>query len=146
MTPDEVENLAYNSDMLLNWDIKCVRQPEDDAVFIGVFLYRHGTPLDYNPIKGLAYYHNHILPKEITKITKHLQDMYGGKEIKKGDRVLLEGSRQFYDPRSIARLARSISDTFDMVPVITLEFEGLDQEQMRDAGLPDAKLLPIPGK
>ena len=30
----------YNTDNVLNWEIKCFREPEDEAKFIGVFLYR----------------------------------------------------------------------------------------------------------
>ena len=27
--------------------MKCTRDPEEEAKFIGVFLYRNGTPFDY---------------------------------------------------------------------------------------------------
>ncbi|MXX21292.1 MAG: hypothetical protein F4Y82_01485 [Cenarchaeum sp. SB0665_bin_23] len=146
MTPAEVAELSYDEKFLLNWDIKCTRQPEEDAIFIGVFMYRHGTPLDYTPIKGIVFYHNHIPNNEIPRITRHLRDRYGGKETKKGDRVFLADSKQFYDPVGISSLALSMEKTFDTKTVITLEFEGMSQEEMRDAGLPDSKLLPIPGK
>lgn len=146
MTPAEVAELSYDEKFLLNWDIKCTRQPEEDAIFIGVFMYRHGTPLDYTPIKGIVFYHNHIPNNEIPRITRHLRDRYGGKETKKGDRVFLADSKQFYDPVGISSLALSMEETFDTKTVITLEFEGMSQEEMRDAGLPDSKLLPIPGK
>lgn len=146
LTADDLDGFSYDQDKLLNWEIKCTRQPEEDAVFIGVFLYRHGTPLDYKPIRGVVYYHNHVSSGDVSKITAHLRDRYGGKEIKKGDRVFLSDSRVFYDPAEIASLARSMEETFDTKAVITLEFEGLTQEQMREAGLPDAKLLPIPSK
>lgn len=146
LTADEVAGFSYDQDRLLNWEIKCTRQPEEDAVFIGVFMYRNGTPLDYTPMKGVVYYHNHVPREDLPKITRHLQDRYGGDETKKGDRVFLSGSREFFDPAEIAALARSMEDAFDTKAVITLEFEGLTQDQMRDAGLPDAKLLPVPGR
>ena len=146
LTADEVAGFSYDQDRLLNWEIKCTRQPEEDAVFIGVFMYRNGTPLDYTPMKGVVYYHNHVPREDLPRITQHLRERYGGNETKKGDRVFLSGSREFFDPTEIAALARSMEDTFDTEAVITLEFEGLTQDQMRDAGLPDAKLLPIPGE
>lgn len=146
LTADEMETISYDQNKLLNWEIKCTRTPEEDAVFIGVFLYRNGTPLDYTPIKGVVYYHNHVPTDEIPKITEHLQKRYGGKETKKGDRVFLMGSREFFDPAEIASLARSMEETFGTVTIISLEFDGLSQEQMRESGLPDAKLLPVPGK
>lgn len=146
ITADDMDGFSYDQSKLLNWEIKCTRQPEEDAIFIGIFMYRNGTPLDYTPMKGVVYYHNHVPSEELSKITAHLQRRYGGKEVKKGDRVFLSGSKEFYDPTEIAALARSMADTFDTTTVITLEFEGLDQEQMHKAGLPDAKLLPIPGK
>ena len=146
LTADEMDGFSYDQDKLLNWEIKCTRPPEEDAVFIGVFLYRHGTPMDYSPVQGVVYYHNHVPSKELPKITGHLRARYGGKEIKKGDRVFLSGSRVFYDPAEIASLARSMEESFDTRAVITLEFDGMTQEEMQKAGLPDAKLLPIPGK
>ena len=146
MTPAEVADLTYNTSRLLNWDIKCVRAPEEDAIFIGIFMYRQGTPLDYTPIRGIVYYHNHIESSELPSITRYLQDKYGGKEIKKGDRTFLSGSREIYKPSEIASLAQGMEEKFSTKAVITLEFEGLSQDEMRAAGLPDAKLLPIPGK
>ena len=58
ITPDEMEKFGYNPDKLLNWDIKCTKHPEEEARFIGIFLYRNGTPYDYESIKGITYYHN----------------------------------------------------------------------------------------
>ena len=146
MTPEEVADLTYDEQFLLNWDIKCVRQPEEDAIFIGVFMYRRGTPLDYKPIQGVVFYHNHISNDEVSRIIQHLKSRYGGKETKKGDRVFLTGSKEFYDPAGISSLALSMEESFNTKSVITLEFEGMSQEAMRNAGLPDSKLLPIPGK
>jgi len=37
LTPDEVEKFTYPEDKLLNWDMKCIREPEEEARFIGVF-------------------------------------------------------------------------------------------------------------
>lgn len=146
MTPKEVAELSYDEKFLLNWDIKCTRQPEEDAIFIGVFMYRHGTPLDYTPMQGVVFYYNRISSDEVSLIIRHLKNRYGGKETKKGDRVFLTGSKEFYDPTGISSLALSMEETFDTQTVITLEFEGMSQEDMRNAGLPDSKLLPIPGK
>lgn len=144
ITPDEVAEVTYDTDRLLNWEIKCTRAPDRDAIFIGVFMYRHGTPLDYTSIKGIVYYHNHIEKSEIPKITRHLRTRYGGKETRKGDRVFLVGSKEIYEPAELASLARSMEKTFNTKSVITLEFDGLTQDQLRAAGLPDSKLLPIP--
>ena len=55
LTSEEVENLTHDPDKILNWEIKCIREPEEDAKFIGVFLYRHGTPYDYDSKKGIVY-------------------------------------------------------------------------------------------
>ena len=51
LTIDEVEKLTYDTNKVLLWEIKCTREPEEDAIFIGVFLYRNGTPFDYTPMK-----------------------------------------------------------------------------------------------
>ncbi|EPA04922.1 hypothetical protein BG20_I1075 [Candidatus Nitrosarchaeum limnium BG20] len=55
ITADEMEKFVYNEEKLMNWEIKCVREPEVDAIFIGVFMYRNGTPYDYESVKGITY-------------------------------------------------------------------------------------------
>ena len=146
LTPDEVEKFTYNEDKLLNWDIKCIREPEDQAIFIGIFLYRNGTPYDYEEIKGICYYHNHIERKELPEITKFLKERYGGEQMEKGDRIFLKDSKQFFSPKEIASLAKEMESKFKTKATITLEFQDMTQDEMKEGGLPDAKLLPIPGK
>ena len=146
ITPDEIEKYVYNEDKLLNWEIKCTKEPEEEARFIGVFLYRNGTPYNYESIKGLTYYYNNIPRSELPSITKFLQDKFGGKEMEKGERIFLKDSKQLYSGKEIADLARSIETKFSTKAIITLEFQDLTQEEMKEGGLPEAKLLPIPGK
>ena len=146
ITPDEIEKFVYNEDKLLNWEIKCTKEPEEEARFIGVFLYRNGTPYDYESIKGLTYYYNNIPRSELPTITKFLQDKFGGKEMEKGERIFLKDSKELYSGKEIADLARAIEIKFSTKAIITLEFQDLTQEEMKEGGLPEAKLLPIPGK
>ncbi|MFB5607321.1 MAG: hypothetical protein ACE5RG_04375 [Candidatus Nitrosomaritimum yanchengensis] len=146
ITPDEIEKFVYNEDKLLNWEIKCTKEPEEEARFIGVFLYRNGTPYDYESIKGLTYYYNNIPRSELPSITKFLQDKFGGKEMEKGERIFLKDSKELYSGKEIADLARAIESKFSTKAIITLEFQDLTQEEMKEGGLPEAKLLPIPGK
>lgn len=146
LTADEMSGFAYPEDRLLNWEIKCVREPEDEARFIGVFMYRHGAPSDYTPIRGIAYYHNNINRDELPSVTKFLKKRYGGDEFEKGERIFLKGSDEIYSGSDIASLARDLESELDARAVITLEFEGLTEQDAKSAGLPEAKLLPIPGK
>lgn len=146
ITPEEMETFSYDEEKMLNWEIKCTREPEEDAIFIGVFLYRNGTPYDYESIKGLTYYHNHIPRTELPEITKFLKEKYGGKELEKGDRIILQGSKEFFSPKEIASLAKEMESKFNTKAIISLEFDKLDAEELKSAGLPEAKLLPIPGK
>ena len=146
LTSDEMENFSYDEKKLLNWEIKGVREPEENAVFIGVFLYRNGTPLDYKPTKGIVYYYNNVSRTELPSITKFLKNKFGGKEKEKGDRIFLEGSQEIYSAKDIASLAKELESNFNTKSVISLEFENLTEEERKESGLPDAKLLPIPGK
>ena len=146
LTADEVEQLTHNPDKILNWEIKGIRKPEEEAKFIGVFTYRKGTPLDYEMKKGIVYYHNNIDRKEIPEITKFLEKRYGGEKIEKGERIFLDGSKEIYAGKEIADLARALDEKFDTTSVISIELEGVTQEQLKEWGYPDAKLLPIPGK
>jgi hypothetical protein len=146
ITPDEIEKFSYNEDKLLNWEIKCLKEPEEEARFIGVFLYRDGTPWDYESVKGITYYHNNIPRSELPSITKFLHDRFEGKEMEKSERIFLKGSKEIYSGKEIATLARGIETNFNTKAVITLEFRDLSPEEMKEGGLPESKLLPIPGK
>ena len=146
LTADEVEKLTHDPDKILNWEIKGVRKPEEEAKFIGVFMYRHGTPLGYEIKKGIVYYYNNIDIKEIPEITKFLEERYGGKKIEKGERIFLDGSKEIYAGKDIAELARALDERFDTTSAISIELEDVTQEQLKEWGYPDAKLLPIPGK
>ena len=146
LTADEVEKLTHDPDKILNWEIKGVRKPEEEAKFIGVFIYHKGTPLNYEMKKGIVYYHNNIDRKEIPEITKFLEERYGGKKIEKGERIFLDGSKEIYAGKDIAELARALDERFDTTSAISIELEDVTQEQLKEWGYPDAKLLPIPGK
>ncbi len=146
LTPDEIETFTYDVEKLINWEIKCIREPEEEAIFIGVFLYRHGTPHDYESIKGVCMYYNHIDRDEVLQIKKFLKDKFGGKEMEKGDRILLADSKQIYSGKDIAALARDMESNFNTKTIISLEFRGMSEEEQKEAGLPEAKLLPIPGE
>jgi len=36
LTSDDISKMEYDSNKVLNWDIKCIREPEESAQFIGV--------------------------------------------------------------------------------------------------------------
>ena len=146
LTVSEVEKLTFDEGKLLNWDMKCVREPEEENVFIGVFMYRNGTPFDYESIKGITYFHNNWSRDNLTSITKFLKNRFGGEEMEKGERIFLKDSKQIFSGKDIANLGKEMEKEFNTTATITLEFEDYDQEKMKDAGLPGAKLLPIPGK
>ena len=146
LTADELSEFSYPEDKLLNWDIKCIREPEDEARFIGVFLFRTGAAMDYTPVKGIAYFHNNISRDELPSITKFLKKKFGGEEEEKGERVFLKDSKEIYSSKDIASLAKEMESNFNTKAVITLEFGDLTEEDAKAAGLPEAKLLPIPGK
>jgi len=146
ITPDEMTKFVYNEEKLLNWEIKCIREPEVEAIFIGVFMYRNGTPYDYESVKGITYYYNNIKRSELPSITNFLQEKFGGKEMEKGERIFLKGSREIYSAKEIASLAKSLEQNFKTKAIISLEFQDLSQEELKNAGLPESKLLPIPGK
>jgi len=146
LTIEEVEKLSYNDNKVLNWEIKCTREPEEEAKFVGVFLYKKGTPKDYETVKGITYYYNNIDQKELSGITKFLKNKFGGKNVEKGERVFLEGSKEIYSGKEIAELAQELESKLNAKAVITIEFQDISEQEQKDAGLPEAKLLPIPSK
>ena len=146
ITADELEKITYPADKLLNWDIKCTRDPEEEARFVGVFMYRNGAALDYTPVKVIVYYHNNISCDEFPSITKFLKDKFGGEEMEKSERVFLKDSKEIFGALEIAALAKELEEFLKANAIITLEFQDLTEDAAKEAGLPEAKLLPIPGK
>jgi len=144
ITSDELGGYSYDENNLLNWEIKCIREPEDEAHFIGVFMYRHGTAYDYESVNGICYFYNNIDRKELPAITSFLKGKFNGKEMEKGERVILKDSKEIYSSKDIADLAKEMEIKFNTKAVISLEFEGITAEELKEAGLPEAKLLPIP--
>ena len=146
LTGDEVKKLTHNPDKILNWEIKGIRKPENDAKFIGVFLYRNGTPYDYEAVKGIVYYHNNIDRNELPSITKFLKKRFGGEEIEKGERIFLKNSKEIYSGKEIGELAEEWDAKFNTESVISIELSDVTPDELKEWGYPDAKLLPIPGK
>ena len=144
VTAEETDNFDYDESKLLNWEIKCIREPEEEAHFIGVFMYRKGTAYDYESVKGICYFYNNIDRKELPAITKFLQNKFEGKEMEKGDRIILKDSKQIFSSKEIGALAKEMETEFNTKAVISLEFEDISAEALKELGLPEAKLLPIP--
>ena len=146
LTGDEVKKLTHNPDKILNWEIKGVRKPENDAKFIGVFLYRNGTPYDYEAINGIVYYHNNIDRNELPNITKFLKKRFGGEEVEKGERIFLKNSKEIYTGKEIGELAEVFDAEFNTKSAISIELMDVTQDELKEWGYPASKLLPIPGK
>jgi len=136
LTSDEVKKLTHNPDKILNWEIKGIRKPENDAIFIGIFLYRNGTPFGYEAVNGIVYYHNNIDRNELPGITKFLKERFGGEEIEKGERIFLKNSKEIYTGKEIGELESDIS----------IELADVTQDELNEWSYPNSKLLPIPGK
>ena len=145
LTTDEVKKLTYNPDKVLNWEIKGIRKPESDAKLIGIFLFKHGTPYNYEEIHGIVYYHNNINRKELPNITKFLKNKFGGEQIEKGERIFLKNSKEIYTGKEIGELAMEFDTKFNTESIINIELEDVTQDELREWGFPDSKLLPIPG-
>ena len=68
LTSDEVKQLTHDPDKVLNWEIKGVRKPEEEAKFIGIFLYKNGTPYEYKAINGIAVSYTHLTLPTILRV------------------------------------------------------------------------------
>ena len=146
LTSNEVKKLTHNPDKILNWEIKGIREPENDAKIIGVFLYRNGTPYNYEAVNGIVCYHNNIDRNELPSITKFLKKRFGGEEIEKGERIFLKNSKEIYTGKEIGELAEEWDAKFNTESVISIELSDVTQNDLKEWGYPDSKLLPIPGK
>ena len=107
-------------------------------------MYRNGTAYDYESVKGICYFHNNIDRRELPEITKFLQSKFEGKEMEKGDRIILKDSKEIFSSKDIGKLAKEMEIKFNTKAIISLEFEDISAEQLKEAGMPESKLLPIP--
>ena len=144
LTIEDAEKLTHDNSKVLNWDIKCTKEPEENAEFFGIFLYKEGTPHDYSSKKGITYYYNNIERNELPRITKFLKSRFGGDEYEKGERIFLVDSKELYSGKEISKLAKELQEEFSITPIITIELHDTTQEQLKEWGYPEAKLLPIP--
>ncbi len=84
LTSDEMGDFNYDESKLLNWEIKCIREPEDEAHFIGVFMYKYGTAYDYESVKGICYFYNNMTKKNCQKLQVSFKGNLMEKKWKKG--------------------------------------------------------------
>ena len=88
--------------------------------------------------------HNNIDRNELPAITKFLKNKFNGNVVEKSERIFLEGSKEIYEPKDIASLAKELEGELNANPVISMELDDTTQEQLKEWGFPEAKLLPIP--
>lgn len=143
LEPSEVEKFAYNESKMINWEIKCVK--DDGVSFVGVFAYRHGIPLGYESVMGIGIYHNYIGDAERGDIVQMIKKKHGGNAEDHSNRTLVRDATMPYSGAEICALAQSAESIINGKSIITLEFEGLTEDEQQSAGLPPTKLLPIPG-
>ncbi len=144
LTVEDVKKAQYDPKKVLIWEVKCNK--DDQGAVFGVFCYRNGTPLDYESIKGIVYYHNMIKEEELNKITKFLKDKFGGEPTEKGSRIFLKNSREIFQPNEIADLALELGNNFEVSTEITVELENFSEPEQQKSNLPSSKILPVPGK
>lgn len=140
----DLSEANYPVEKVNHWEIKCM---QGEYQHFGVFWYRYGTPYDKEPVHGICFYYNEIPLQIVQAIIDLLQSKFGGKVIYRKTRVLLEGSKEFSDPKSIGSLADEISMKFHAPIEITIEFEKVTREEQdqNTFNLPPSKALPIAG-
>lgn len=145
LTSEEVSKAEYDQSKVLNWEIKGIKEPEDDAIFVGVFLYRDGTPEGYASVKGITLYHNNLKKPEVDEIVKFLKGRFGGDQKEKSSRIFLQDSKEIYSGSEVGQLAKDLESKFNLKAIISIEFKDISEEERKKSGFADAKLLPIPG-
>ena len=99
-----------------------------------------------NQFHHYHYYHNNIERSELPDITKFLKTKFGGKDVEKGERIFFFFSKEIYSGKDIAELGKELESKFSAKADISLEFQDISEQEQKDAGLPEEKLLPIPTK
>lgn len=144
LTIEDMSRATYPLEKANHWEIKCLLGEYEQ---FGVFWFKYGTPYDKEPVHGLSIYYNDVPQDKIDDLIAMLHGRFGGEILKRQNRTFLNGSREFIDPKEIAKLASEISERFKGPVEITIEFEKIpkDNEQVGIINLPSAKLLEIPG-
>ena len=144
LTIEDLYVATYPSERANHWEIKCMH---GEYEHFGVFWFRYGTPYDKEPVHGLAIYYNDVPLKKVDELIEMLHTSYGGEILRRQTRVFLNGSKEFTDPREIAKLADEISKRFGAPVEITIEFEEISQGDRQEnlITLPTSKSLEIPG-
>jgi hypothetical protein len=144
LTVEDLSLATYPSERVNHWEIKCL---QGEYEHFGVYWFRYGTPYDKEPVHGLAIYYNDIAQNKVDELTRMLHSNFGGEILRRQARVFLNGSKEFADPRELAKLAGDISARFKGPVEITLEFEEISEDDRQEnlINLPPSKLLEIPG-
>jgi hypothetical protein len=144
LTIEDLLLATYPLERANHWEIKC---HQGEYEHFGVFWFRFGTPYDKEPVYGLATYYNDVQKDKINELTEMLHTRFGGEILHRQNRVFLNGSKEFTDPREIAKLANDISERFRGPVEITIEFEKISKDDRQEnlIKLPQSKLLEIPG-
>ncbi len=143
LEPDEVAGFTYNESKMLNWEIKCTK--DDGVSFVGAFAYKHGIPVEYESIIGVGLYHNNIDDAQKNDIVRMLKKKYGGSIEDYSNRIIVHDAAIPYSGPEICELGRELESMIDGKSIISLEFEGLTQDEQDNSGLPATKLLPVTG-
>ena len=144
LTIEDLFLATYPLERANHWEIKCL---QGEYEHFGVFWFRYGTPYDKEPVYGLAIYYNDVHKDKINELVEMLHSRFGGEILLRQNRVFLNGSKEFTDPREIANLANDISKRFKGPVEITIEFEKISKDDRQEdlIKLPHSKLLEIPG-
>lgn len=144
LTIEDLFLATYPLERANHWEIKCL---QGEYEHFGVFWFRYGTPYDKEPVYGLAVYYNDVQKDKINGLVEMLHSRFGGEILLRQNRVFLNGSKEFTDPREIANLANDISERFKGPVEITIEFEKISKDDRQEdlIKLPHSKLLEIPG-
>ena len=144
LTIEDLFLATYPLERANHWEIKCL---QGEYEHFGVFWFRYGTPYDKEPVYGLAIYYNDVQKDKINELVEMLHNRFGGEILLRQNRVFLNGSKEFTDPREIANLANDISERFKGPVEITIEFEKISKDDRQEdlIKLPHSKLLEIPG-
>lgn len=144
LTIEDLILANYPLERANHWEIKCL---QGEYEHFGVYWFRYGTPYDKEPVHGLAIYYNDVPHKKVDELIEMLHNSFGGEILHRQTRVFLNGSKEFTDPREIAKLANDISERFKGPVEITIEFEEISNNDRQEnlINLPPSKLLEIPG-
>ncbi len=128
LNADDVASKAYPEGHLIHWEIRSFFTEQS---YISIYWFKYGIPFDKEPINGIAFYGYEADENILNDVREYLYKKFEGKLLVRSHRIFFDNSKVIIDNISIATLAKDIDKQFKCMSEISLEFDNIEEELVR---------------